>query len=249
MNDTDISKLQHCHIQLSDVYDTDPKQLLKHPDNDRLFRRFKTEAQLSELSESIRRYGILEPIILCYDGRTVLSGHSRVMIAKLQHMPTIKVRKILSEHSSEEILEVLAILNLHRMNLTKPERIALYHELYPDLTERLLMPGAKFCTGERGEIGLNATIIARSLHMDPRTVKDDLHDLKRNEILHRRQAEVWNADILRGVNTNAINAVKSYIRKIDEWIATSNEQTSSAITESVAAFSRDLKKRSAKTPS
>ena len=243
MNKTDLKHLGSRHVNLSDVYDVDPKSLVKHPDNDRLFGKFKTEAQLSELGESIRKYGILEPVIICADGKTILSGHSRALLARLHHMKTIKARRVESAHTEEEILEILAVLNLHRMNLSKNDRIALYKEIYPDLEERLTMPGARICTGEAGSVGLNSKVIAKKLGLDERTVKEDLHTVRKAETFRKRQKDSWQADRIRGINKNAIIAVKSYSRKIDEWVITSNEQTTEAILEIVAELNRSLKKR------
>lgn len=242
MEHKDLKRLKNHHVDLSDVYDVNPKQLQKHADNDRLFGQFKTEAQLSELGESIRKYGILEPIIVCPDGVTILSGHSRVMLAKLHRLPTIKARRILSDHTPEELLEILVILNLHRMNLSKKDRLGLYMNIYPDFEDRLLMPGAKFCTGRRGEIGLNAKVVASALNLPEQLVKADLHEIKAAARMRKRSSAEWDAARIRGVNRNATIAVQGYCKKINEWISTSNPQTKDAIMEIVADAHRRMKR-------
>ena len=241
MNNEDVVRLEKRHVVLSDVYDVSPKQLKKHPDNERLFGRFKTEAQMSELGESIKKFGILEPVIICSDGETILSGHSRVLLAKLQRFESIKARRVLSEHSPEDIVEILAVLNLHRMTLTKKDRLALYAEIYPDFEQRITMYGAKFCTGAPGEVGLNAKVVAANLNLPEPLVKSDLHSIKKAASLRKRSLESWNDTKIHAINRGTLTAVKGYIRKINEWASVSNDQTFTAIVELIAEHHRTLR--------
>lgn len=96
------------------------------PDNPR-----ETVGDVRELTDTVRRYGVLQPLVLSpkLDGRyLVVAGHRRraaAIEAGLEAVPAV-IREFQSE---QERLAAMVVENLHRENLTKDERGALYVRL------------------------------------------------------------------------------------------------------------------------
>ncbi len=83
-------------------------------------RKYLDEASINELSLSIRRHGILQPVIVQPKGDglyTLLIGGRRLLAAKLAGLQKVPSLVLDEPIKSEEMLEARLIENLHRENL------------------------------------------------------------------------------------------------------------------------------------
>lgn len=101
---------------------TNPRQPRKHFNNDGLV----------ELSESIRRYGVIQPITVRKNGDTyeLIAGERRLRACKLAGMPTI--RSIIIEVNSCDSAALALIENLQRENLNFMDEADAYSNLIID---------------------------------------------------------------------------------------------------------------------
>ena len=90
--------------------------------------------ELAELADSIREYGVIQPLIVSYDepsGRYILiAGERRLMAAReagLEHVPVI-----FREASDQQRLELALIENVQRADLSPLERAEAYRQLAED---------------------------------------------------------------------------------------------------------------------
>ncbi len=100
-------------------------------------RGFDPEA-LAELAESIRRQGLLQPLVVsrAADGEyTLIAGERRLRAAREAGLDTVPC--ILREPSRQEMLEWAIIENVHREDLNPIERARAYQEVIDrfDLTQ------------------------------------------------------------------------------------------------------------------
>jgi len=97
-------------INLSEIR-TNPYQPRKHFDED----------ALNELAESIKNYGVFQPIIVkkSIKGYDLIAGERRVRASKLVGMETIPA--IIKDFSDELMREIALLENLQRENLTSIE--------------------------------------------------------------------------------------------------------------------------------
>lgn len=81
-------------------------------------RREYTQESLSELAESIRMHGVLQPIIVrkAENGYEVVSGERRLRASELAEKKSIPA--ILGEFSDGELMEIALLENLQRKDLT-----------------------------------------------------------------------------------------------------------------------------------
>ncbi|MCR5611762.1 MAG: ParB/RepB/Spo0J family partition protein [Clostridiales bacterium] len=87
-------------------------------------RKSFDEEKLSELAESIKRHGIVQPLILMKKGEryTIIAGERRFRAARLAGID--EVPAILREMDGSEIMEVALIENIQRENLNPIEEAA-----------------------------------------------------------------------------------------------------------------------------
>jgi len=98
---------------------TNPYQPRKHFD----------ETSLQELSESIKKDGVLQPVIVTrsVDGYTLIAGERRLRASKLAKLKTIKA--IVINAKEEELREFALIENIQRDELNSIELAFAYSEL------------------------------------------------------------------------------------------------------------------------
>ena len=84
-------------------------------------RRTFNEEALKELSESIKNYGVFQPIIVkkSIKGYDLIAGERRLRASKLAGLD--KIPAIVKEFSDEEMREIALLENLQRENLTSIE--------------------------------------------------------------------------------------------------------------------------------
>ncbi|MDR1587721.1 MAG: ParB/RepB/Spo0J family partition protein [Treponema sp.] len=88
------------------------------------------EAELRELADSIRDYGIIQPVIAAdaKDGTyIIIAGERRTRAARLAGLD--EVPAILREYTDEKRMEVSLIENIHRANLNPIEEASAYKNL------------------------------------------------------------------------------------------------------------------------
>ncbi|WP_333887435.1 ParB/RepB/Spo0J family partition protein [Clostridium sp.] len=102
--------------------------------NDKQPRKVFDEAQLAQLSQSIKEYGILQPLILQRDGNTytIIAGERRWRAAKQAKLK--EVPAIVMDRSTKEILEISLIENIQRQDLNPIEEAQAYKRLIEDFS-------------------------------------------------------------------------------------------------------------------
>ena len=92
-------------------------------------RTYFNENALKELAESIKKHGLLQPIIVVKkdDGYMLIAGERRLRASKIANLSTIKA--IVADIESENLRELALIENIQRENLNPIELANAYHEL------------------------------------------------------------------------------------------------------------------------
>src|SRR5699024_7854350 len=87
------------------------------------------EDSLVELSESIKQYGILQPLIVSNKGDyyEIIAGERRRRAAKLAGLKEVPV--IIKEYNDREVVEISLIENIQRENLNPIEEAQAYKRL------------------------------------------------------------------------------------------------------------------------
>ena len=100
-----------------------------------LEKTFNEEA-LNELAESIKNYGVFQPIIVkkSIKGYDLIAGERRLRASKLAGMETIPA--IVKEFSDEEMREISLLENIQRENLTAIELAWAYKGIIDNLDIR-----------------------------------------------------------------------------------------------------------------
>lgn len=98
------------------------------PNSEQPRRNFNEDA-LHELSESIKQYGILQPLLLQKKGKyyEIVAGERRWRAARLAGLKEIPA--IVKEYSSQEVLEIALIENIQREDLNPIEEAQAYQKL------------------------------------------------------------------------------------------------------------------------
>jgi len=94
-------------------------------------RRFSKE-ELSELSDSIKQQGILQPLLVrpTDGGYELIAGERRLRAAKLAGLRHVPI--LIRETSEADLLELSIIENIQRENLNPIEEADAYHRLIED---------------------------------------------------------------------------------------------------------------------
>lgn len=92
-------------------------------------RKVFDEDALQELADSIKQYGVIQPLIVTKKGDyyEIIAGERRWRAAKLAGLKEVPVH--IKEYSSEEILEISLIENIQRENLNPIEEAIAYQRL------------------------------------------------------------------------------------------------------------------------
>jgi len=120
-----------------------------------------TDAELQSLAQSIKRNGLLQPILVRYHSGEyqIVAGERRWRAAKMLGLSTVPV--FIREADDEQALELAMVENLQREDLNPIERAHAY---------------ASFCT----RFGLNAEQVAERLGEDRSTVSNYMRLLDLN---------------------------------------------------------------------
>lgn len=92
-------------------------------------RKDFNEEQLGELAESIKRYGVLQPLLVQKKGAfyEIIAGERRWRAAKMAGLKEIPV--VLREYSKQESMEIALIENVQRSDLNPIEEAMAYQQL------------------------------------------------------------------------------------------------------------------------
>ncbi len=88
------------------------------------------ETDLSELADSIREHGVLQPlVVMSVDGGTyqLIAGERRLQASKLAGLKTVPI--ITRQATKQELLELALIENIQRADLNALEEAEAYHQL------------------------------------------------------------------------------------------------------------------------
>ena len=142
-------------------------------------RQYFDDAALAELADSIKSYGIIQPLVLKDSGTyfSIIAGERRFRAARLAGLT--EVPAIIKDYTDVEILQIALIENIQRQDLTPIEEAACYKRLIDDF----------FFTTEAisEKIGKNRTTVSniiRLLELDERV--QDLVSAGRITISHAR---------------------------------------------------------------
>ena len=92
-------------------------------------RKIFDEEALQELSESIKNYGVFQPIIVkkSIKGYDIIAGERRVKASRLAGMTTIPA--IIRDFTDEQMMQIALLENLQRENLSAIEEAAAYRDI------------------------------------------------------------------------------------------------------------------------
>ena len=104
------------------------KVSLIEPNRDQPRKQFDEEA-LAELAESVKRYGILQPLLVQKkeDYYEIIAGERRWRAAKLAKLKEVPV--IIKDYTPQEIMEISLIENIQREDLNPIEEASAYQRL------------------------------------------------------------------------------------------------------------------------
>jgi len=129
----DIESIEKRIIEESspaDIIEVNVSDLRPNPYQPR--KKFDEEA-LKELSESIKEYGIIQPIIVrkSIKGYYIVAGERRARASKLAGLT--KIPAILRDFTDEEMMEIGLLENIQRENLNIMEEAIAYKKMIESL--------------------------------------------------------------------------------------------------------------------
>ena len=103
------------------------------PNQDQPRKAFDQE-QLEELADSIRKYGVLQPLLVQKKGESyeIIAGERRWRAAKLAGLKTIPV--VIREYSPQQAMEIALIENVQREDLNPIEEALAYQRLMQEFS-------------------------------------------------------------------------------------------------------------------
>ena len=138
-------------------------------------KEFESEA-LSELADSIRQYGVLQPLLVAPgkdDTYILIAGERRLRASTMAGLGTVPV--IVSEYTSQQIAEIALIENLQRKDLHYLEEAEGYERLVN--TFHLTQESMAIRVGKKQSTIANKLRLLRL----PVSVRNKLHDSKLTE--------------------------------------------------------------------
>ena len=138
-------------------------------------KEFESEA-LSELADSIRQYGVLQPLLVAPgkdDTYILIAGERRLRASTMAGLGTVPV--IVSEYTSQQIAEIALIENLQRKDLHYLEEAEGYEKLVN--TFHLTQESMAIRVGKKQSTIANKLRLLRL----PVSVRNKLHDSKLTE--------------------------------------------------------------------
>ena len=175
-NDLNVETLKTDHLQKNtdvQVLQVPLSKIVPNPYQPR--KEFESEA-LSELADSIRQYGVLQPLLVApgKDGTYILiAGERRLRASIMAGLGMVPV--IVSEYTTQQIAEIALIENLQRKDLHYLEEAEGYEKLVN--TFHLTQESMAIRVGKRQSTIANKLRLLRL----PVSVRNKLHDSKLTE--------------------------------------------------------------------
>ncbi|MCL2840655.1 MAG: ParB/RepB/Spo0J family partition protein [Defluviitaleaceae bacterium] len=120
-------------------------------------RQFFDEDALDELAESMKTFGIVQPLLVIDEGEmyTIIAGERRYRAARKAKLKEVPV--IVKNYTEMEILQVALIENIQRQDLTSIEEATCYKRLMDDF----------FFSADdvAGKLGKNKHAVISALHL------------------------------------------------------------------------------------
>ena len=193
-NDLNVETLKTDNLQKStdvQVLQVPLSRIVPNPYQPR--KEFESEA-LSELADSIRQYGVLQPLLVAPgkgDTYILIAGERRLRASTMAGLGTVPV--IVSEYTSQQIAEIALIENLQRKDLHYLEEAEGYEKLVNTfhLTQEAMAI----------RIGKKQSTIANKLRLLrlPVSVRRKLHDSELTERHARVLLKLENEDLQKAV--------------------------------------------------
>ena len=120
-------------------------------------RQYFDEDSLRELAESMKEFGIVQPLLVKDEGEfySIIAGERRYRAARIAKLDTVPV--LVKEYTEMETLQVALIENIQRQDLTSIEEAVCYKRLMDDFF---------FSADEIAEnLGRNKHAVISSLHL------------------------------------------------------------------------------------
>lgn len=175
-NDLNVETLKTDYLQKNtdvQVLQVPLSKIVPNPYQPR--KEFESEA-LSELADSIRQYGVLQPLLVApgKDGTYILiAGERRLRASIMAGLGTVPV--IVSEYTTQQIAEIALIENLQRKDLHYLEEAEGYEKLVN--TFHLTQESMAIRVGKKQSTIANKLRLLRL----PVSVRNKLHDSKLTE--------------------------------------------------------------------
>ena len=203
-NDLNVETLKIDNLQKSTdvkVLQVPLSKIVPNPYQPR--KEFESEA-LSELADSIRQYGVLQPLLVAPgkgDSYILIAGERRLRASTMAGLGTVPV--IVSEYTSQQIAEIALIENLQRKDLHYLEEAEGYEKLLTifHLTQEAMAI----------RVGKKQSTIANKLRLLklPIFVRNVLHDSELTErharVLLKLEDEETQREVLQKVLKDRLN--------------------------------------------
>ena len=193
-NDLNVETLKTDHLQKNtdvQVLQVPLSKIVPNPYQPR--KEFESEA-LSELADSIRQYGVLQPLLVApgKDGTYILiAGERRLRASIMAGLGTVPV--IVSEYTTQQIAEIALIENLQRKDLHYLEEAEGYEKLVN--TFHLTQESMAIRVGKKQSTIANKLRLLRL----PVSVRNKLHDSKLTERHARVLLQLENEETQKAV--------------------------------------------------
>ena len=193
-NDLNVETLKTDNIQKStdvQILQIPLSKIVPNPYQPR--KEFESEA-LSELADSIRQYGVLQPLLVAPgkdDTYILIAGERRLRASTMAGLGTVPV--IVSEYTTQQIAEIALIENLQRKDLHYLEEAEGYEKLVN--TFHLTQESMAIRVGKKQSTIANKLRLLRL----PSSVRKKLHDSDLTERHARVLLKLENEDLQKAV--------------------------------------------------
>ena len=193
-NDLNVETLKTDHLQKNtdvQVLQVPLSKIVPNPYQPR--KEFESEA-LSELADSIRQYGVLQPLLVAPgkgDTYILIAGERRLRASIMAGLGTVPV--IVSEYTTQQIAEIALIENLQRKDLHYLEEAEGYEKLVN--TFHLTQESMAIRVGKKQSTIANKLRLLRL----PVSVRKKLHDSDLTERHARVLLKLENEDLQKAV--------------------------------------------------
>ena len=193
-NDLNVEALKTDNLQKStdvQVLQIPLSKIVPNPYQPR--KEFESEA-LSELADSIRQYGVLQPLLVAPgkdDTYILIAGERRLRASTMAGLGTVPV--IVSEYTSQQIAEIALIENLQRKDLHYLEEAEGYEKLVN--TFHLTQESMAIRVGKKQSTIANKLRLLRL----PSSVRKKLHDSDLTERHARVLLKLENEELQKAV--------------------------------------------------